>query len=176
MKISSLVFDHGGETILVEVDSKLPKRTIRVPDSAWFLGLIDQEVPLTAPREDAAPQRGTKRRRRVRRRAKERPTVSLVGAKQGRPGYGRVAHRLLANPSDIEQIRRAVRVKDGALSPLQLNLLGARFPEDGVLPVPYSELMKVYGMRKDSIVKELRRGLRALGIRQKFLHNRSRES
>lgn len=175
MKISSLVFDHGGETILVEVDPTLPKGTIRVPESGWFLRLVDHEVPIAPTREVSAPKRGTKRRR-VRRRSTERPTVSLVGAKQGRPGYGRVTHRLLANPSDIEQIRRAVRVKDGALSPLQLNLLGARFPEDGILPLPYNELMKTYGMRKDGIVKELRRSLRALGIRQKYLHKRSRDA
>ncbi len=168
MRVNTLVFDNNGETVLVEVDPAIPRRTIKVSDSVWFLALIgDQEVELPRAEE---PMGATEKAindaglSRVGPAARVSPRtngqVSREEAMQSRPGW---SLRHLADQKDLTIVWNAVSSGDARLDPVDARILSMRFPKEGDA-TPVAEVAKILGIPRSTVSRRLRRGLRAIGV------------
>lgn len=176
MKVTTMIFEHGNETVLVEVDPTQKPLTIRVPDSAWFMSLLDTERPIPLSQEPLAP---VQQSAILAGAARAETRVPRMTGKMGGPGKARysVTLRSLAHPErDLPKIYRALDEVDARLTSEEHRLLSLRFPKVGE-PTMTDDIVKLLGYpNRSAALIAFRRALRKIDVTVARRSRRSRHA
>ena len=176
MKVNEMLVVLGGKDLILRRAEELPEDVIQVRNPLDFLARIEnlEPQPSSAPKRNGkAPAPVHKRKTRVRHRP---PDHEIIHSERSGHNGPRLGYHLMT-PDELETLAQAIHAKDAALSELQRNCLRLRFGLEGSKSHTLKQILASMSpavLNTHVVRQEIRRGLRALGLKARSVHRRNR--